>query len=212
MDKLIRLIKEILRDIIKILYPSNNRCLFCNKEDIEGLCKKCCSDITACNNGNELCIGYYRGVLKKLIIDLKYKSNFEAGDMLVELIENKFDKINKDYYLTFIPISKKALKVRGFNQCEYIAKELGFRKNFKVINTLKKVKETKIQKELTKEQRKVNMYKAFDIIDKTIIKNKKIILIDDVMTTGSTIKEGIRVLRENGAIDVKVAVLAKVQI
>lgn len=195
-----------------ILYPNDNRCIVCKSEDIEGICKRCYKDITKCDKKDELCIGYYRGVLKELIINLKYKNDFESGDVLVGLIEDKFNEISKEYYLTFIPISKNSLKNRGYNQCEYIAKELGFRKGFNVIETLKRVKETKIQKQLTKEERQINIYNAFGVIDKSKIEGKKFILIDDVVTTGCTINEGIRVLKENGAIDVKIAILAKAYI
>ena len=101
------------------------------------------------------------------------------------------------------------MRKRGFNQCEYIAKELSKVHGLKCINTLKKTKETKPQKQLTKKERLENIKNSFEVIDKEIIKNKRFILIDDVLTTGATIEEGIRVLKENGAKEIKLLTIAK---
>ena len=61
--------------------------------------------------------------------------------------------------------------------------------NLKVLNTLKRVKTVKTQKILTKEEREKNLYMAFDVINKNLVKGKKFILIDDVITTGATLKK-----------------------
>ena len=158
---------------------------------------------------NENYIGYYKGPLKELILKLKYKKDFEAGDILVDLLEDKLKNFDNKYYFTYIPIGKESLKIRHFNQCEYIAKELAFRKNTKAVNTLKRVKETKTQKTLRKEERYKNLKGAFEAIDKGLIEGKSFILIDDVCTTGATISEGMSVLTKNGSLEVKVLFVAK---
>lgn len=207
-EKFRKIIYILIQSIIEILFPRSNKCLTCGKEDIEGICSNCYKDMALCEV-NELCIGYYKGPLKKLILMFKCNGNFEAGEVLSELIFYKLKDINNDYILTYIPISKENLKLRGFNQCEFIAERLSKMCNLKVLNTLKRVKTVKTQKILTKEEREKNLYMAFDVINKSLVGGKKFLLIDDVITTGATLREGIRALKENGAVDIKILTLAK---
>lgn len=206
-----KFIGHIIRGVLEILYPKESKCIICNEVEVEGLCYKCKSKITFCIE-EELCIGYYKGPLKELILAFKYKKDFSAGEVLVSLIEKKIKKIEKDYYLTYIPISKESLKKRGFNQCEYLAKELGFRNNLRVMDTLEKVKETEIQKTLSKEERRINLQGAFKVMTVNRVAGNKFILIDDVITTGATIEEAIRELKENGAKEIKILTLGKSRI
>jgi competence protein ComFC len=209
MGRKIKAIIELLyRSLLEIIYPKDSKCIICNEDDHELLCLDCKNKIKKCTE-QELCIGYYKGVLRELIIKFKCKKDYSAGEALVELIEYKLNDIDKNYYLTYIPISDKSLKVRGFNQCEYIAKELAYRNNFIVINTLKRVKEVKQQKTLSKEERYSNLNGAFAVINNKLVKDRNFILIDDVITTGATLKEGIKVLRKQGAKDIKILTLAK---
>ena len=208
--KSIIFLKTIIRGIIEVIYPKSNYCKGCGKADIQGLCGECMQKIKPCKD-DKLCIGYYGHVLKKLILDFKYKKDFESAEILVELILDKIGDGSeyKDYIFTFIPISKNTLKKRGFNQCEYIANEIAMNLNMKVINTLEKVKETKVQKTLLREERLRNIKGAFRVIDKSKVEGKKLILIDDVITTGATISEGEKVLLESGAKEIKILTLAK---
>ena len=210
MGEKIKIIIEIIRrGILEVLYPKESKCILCNMEDVEGICFKCRSNIKSCSDNNELCIGYYKGPLKELILKLKCKKDYVAGEVLVNLIEEKIIDVDTTYYLTYIPISNKSLNERGFNQCEYIAKELAFRNNFKVVNTLKKVREVKTQKTLSKEDRFDNIKGTFQVRDRKLTEGRNFILIDDVVTTGATLSEGVRALKENGAAEIKILTLAK---
>jgi competence protein ComFC len=206
--KFYEFLKDIYRGILELIYPRESKCIICKIDEADGICNKCKKNITPCRDQN-LCIGYYKGTLKELILKFKYKKDFIAGEILVKLAEEKIFNFDRGYYLTFIPISKERIKKYGFNQCEYLAQEIAFRNGFVVIDTLKKVKDTKIQKTLSKEERAENMVGAFGIKDISKVEGRKFILIDDVITTGSTINEGIRVLKENGAIEIKILTLAK---
>lgn len=209
---IINLLSIIKKAILEIIYPRDNKCIICGKEYVDGLCYKCKSTITYCKD-EELCIGYYKGALKELILKFKFKRRFDAGEELVKLLEeNIIDLIDDDYIITYIPIGKESLKVRGFNQCEYIAKELAIRNNYKVLNTLKRVKENKIQKTLNRDERLKNIKGVFEAIDKEEVKGKKFILIDDVITTGATIHEAERVLKEAGVSQIKLLTLAKTHV
>ena len=210
MGEKIRIIIEIIkRGILELLYPKDSKCILCQREDEEGICFRCRSKIKGCSDNEELCIGYYKGPLKELILKLKCKKDYVAGEVLVNLIEEKIVTLDTKYYLTYIPSSHKSLKERGFNQCEYIAKELAFRNNFKVVNTLVTVREVKSQKTLSKEERFNNLYGTFQVRDRKLTEGRNFILIDDVVTTGATLAEGIRALKENGAEEIKILTLAK---
>lgn len=206
--KINEIVGLILRGILAVLYPTDSNCIICKEEEVDGLCRECRGKITRCKD-DELCIGYYKGALKELILKFKYHKDFQAGEILVKLIEEKLHCIEKDYYLTYIPISDVSLKIRGFNQCKYIANEIGFRNNFVVIDTLEKVRETKIQKTLRKEERLKNLLGAFRIKDEKKVRGRKFILIDDVITTGATLSEGMKVLKECGASEIKILTLGK---
>jgi competence protein ComFC len=210
-EKIYEFLKNIYKGLLEVIYPREPVCIICKKEDVEGLCNECKSKITLCDN-EEFCVGYYKGVLKELILNFKYKRDFIAGEILVKLVEEKILMFDKNYYLTFIPISKERTKKYGYNQCEYLAEEIAFRNGLKVVDTLEKVKDTKIQKTLNKEERVNNIYGAFGVKDKKQIMGRRFILVDDVVTTGSTINEGVRVLKENGAVEIKILTLAKTHI
>lgn len=206
--KILIFLEYIKRGILEVLYPRSSRCIVCREDTDYRLCTTCRSKIVK-SKETELYIGYYKGPLKELILKFKYKKNFEAGDVIVDLLEDKLKGYNSNYYFTYIPISDESKKVRQFNQCEYIAKELAFRENKIAINTLKKVRETRVQKTLSKEERYKNLRGAFEIVNKDFIYGKSFILIDDVFTTGATLTEGIRVLKENGANKIKILFVAK---
>lgn len=207
--KFIEIIEIIKRSVLEIIFQSPNHCILCFKEDAEGICEVCLNKITKCKDEDELCIGYYKGVLRELILLFKIKKNFKCGEILIELLLEKIRHKYLDYILTYIPADKNTIKKRGFNQCEYIAKEISYVTGHKIINTLEKIKKTKEQKTLSKEEREINVKGAFKAINNKKILNKKFILIDDVMTTGSTLLEGKKVLIENGALEVKILTLAK---
>ena len=195
--RIIKVLSIIKRSLLEIIYPRDSKCIVCGEEDTYGLCHKCKSSITYCDSG-ELCLGYYKGALKELILKFKFKGRFDAGEELIKLVEERLvNFIEKDYIITYIPIGKESLKMRGFNQCEYLAKELGLRNNFTILNTLKRVKDSKIQKTLKREERLEE------------VKGKKFIVLDDVITTGATLHEAERVLKEAGVVQIKLLTMAK---
>ena len=109
-----------------------------------------------------------------------------------------------------IPLTKKKLKQRGFNQSEEIVKELSESlKIFFLDDCILKIKETSPQIELSGKAREENIKGAFLVKNNEKIKNKKILLVDDVYTTGSTMEEVSKVLKESGAKEVWGLVVAR---
>ena len=189
--EIIKIIKIALEALLDIIYPYDNKCIICGVEGFLGICSKCKSEIKRVHQQEEImAYGYYGGVLKKLILNLKYHKSFIAGkvlaDLLCQIIIEK--KLSIDC-ICYVPISKDSLKKRGFNQCSVLAKNISSILDIPVIDCLVKVKETKEQKLLGKEERMKNILDAFEIKNKEKLFKKNILLIDDVYTTGDTINE-----------------------
>lgn len=189
--EIIKIIKIALEALLDIIYPYDNKCIICGFEGFLGICSKCKSEIKRVHQQEEImAYGYYGGVLKKLILNLKYHKSFIAGkvlaDLLCQIIIEK--KLSIDC-ICYVPISKNSLKKRGFNQCSVLAKNISSILDIPVIDCLVKVKETKEQKLLGKEERMKNILDAFEIKNKEKLFKKNILLIDDVYTTGATINE-----------------------
>ena len=212
--KIKRIIRKLWEGLIEVLYPRENYCIICKDDDCFGLCNTCRKSIKVINEVYQdeiISYGYYGGVLKDLILKFKYKNNFTAGDILAEFLEEYIIKNfkYKEYIITYIPLSKKSKKNRGFNQCEYIAKKISRDLSIEVLDILTKQKETKEQKTLKRDERYENIKDAFTIEKGLGIKNYKIILIDDVTTTGATLQEAYKLLKKFEVKDIKLLTLAK---
>jgi competence protein ComFC len=209
-----RTIKKLWEALIEVIYPRENYCIICGEDDCFGICNTCKNSIKLIGEAYQeeiISCGYYGGVLKELILKFKYKSDFTAGDILAELLEEYIvEKFKyKEYIIAYIPLSKKSQKARGFNQCEYIARKIAGNLEIEAVELLTKVKETKQQKKLKKDERFENIREAFGIKKGVNIKNKKIILIDDVTTTGATLQEASKLLKKFDIDDIKLLTLAK---
>jgi ComF family protein len=145
---------------------------------------------------------------RKLIYQFKYSPYLKdlaktLASILVEhfVISGKnTNEIWENGVLVPIPLDKKKLKIRGYNQSEELSKELSKILQIPVISgSLIKVKSTKPQMELKKEERERNLQGSFAVSDTAKLIGKKIFLVDDVYTTGSTMQECAKVLRDTGA-------------
>ena len=181
---------------------------------IEGRAGRCqrCRDKTL--SGLYFALPYKDKLLtKKLIGQFKYQPYLKdlAGTLASILIEHflisgkNTDEIWENSVLIPVPLDKKKLRARGYNQSEELAKELSkVLKIPAVSDVLIKIKSTPAQMELKKEERKKNLLNAFSIkkcgtSDVPHFLGKKVFLVDDVYTTGSTMAECAKVLRSAGA-------------
>lgn len=142
-------------------------------------------------------------VLQQIIHDLKYNGNFRVGIFLGELVGKEFrEEILNWQPDLIIPVPLFHLKKaeRGYNQSFYLAKGISSICKIPISTSiLKRIRYTISQTELNLEERKANVKGAFDLKRSNNIELKKIILIDDVITTGATISECGKVLLSNGA-------------
>lgn len=208
-NELIKTSGVILRFIFDLLFPVF--CLGCGKEE-EWICSDCLKKIKEDKNVYHrryckkiIAVGAYDDeLLKKAIQTFKYKFVFEMSKPLGKLLKGALGK--QQLIAIPIPLSKKRLLWRGFNQAELLAKELG---RPVLTDALIKRRERSPQVKLGAIERRLNVKNTFLAINKEKIVGKRLLLVDDVMTTGATLDECARVLKEAGAKEVWGLVLAK---
>lgn len=166
-------------------------------------------------------LGNYQGPLKKAIQNFKYKFVRELADLLVDLILEYWaryqpfvlDKIKtdqgKNWLVVPVPLHWYRRNWRDFNQSESIGKLLAQKLGLEFADALVRTRYTKPQAKLKAYDRRLNISGAFTINTKCSVKNAKILLIDDVWTTGSTLKECCYVLKRAGAKEVWAITLAR---
>lgn len=186
-------------------------CPFCNPAKIVLNGKTCAYHKRLKNlNGLYSAVPYQNSLARKALLLFKYPPFVKKlSEPLAFLIITHFQMLaNQPDFSGFIlmptPLHKKKLKERGYNQSQELAIELAKFLEIPVRNNiLIKTKQTYPQVELTKEERAKNIKGAFKINlpqnNENILKGKKILLIDDVFTTGSTMEECARVLKQAGA-------------
>jgi ComF family protein len=152
---------------------------------------------------NSLFIFDAKSPVRHIIHHLKYNKRFKAGLFLGELIAEKLKADIPDHSIDiFIPVPLHHTKEaeRGFNQAYVLTRGINKYYNKPVYkNLLKRIRYTRSQTRLSIEERVENLLGAFVLTGKKEIENKKIAIVDDVITTGSTINECAKVLKQNGA-------------
>lgn len=171
-----------------------------------GKCRKCSSKKL---DGLYFALPYQNKKIKNLIHRFKYEPFVkELSEPLANLIITHFQLTEKqenfrDFVIIPVPLEKKRLKWRGFNQSEEIGKKLADFFQIPLFNNvLLKIKETPTQVELDGETRKENLKKVFAAENNNLISGGKILLIDDVYTTGATMEECSGILKQAGAKEV----------
>lgn len=189
----------MLQKILNFLFPPV--CINCNKEG-EFLCSNCFNKIIITNPRPYIPCSFHRNpILRKAIHKFKYSFYKDLAKPLSKLLSPPPDAI-----IVPIPLHKKRLSFRGFNQSDELAKHL----QNKSINLLKRTKKTLSQAKLSKFERKSNIQNSFSI-DRNVSppsKTSTLILLDDVCTTFSTMNEAALTLRKNGYNIIHVMALA----
>lgn len=148
----------------------------------------------------------YEGAGKELVHALKYKGYLRVVEkVMAPLMANVFDKDRFDGVIP-VPLHRARLARRGFNQAELMARGVAGRINAPHLDKLKVVRGTRDQVELSAEARRANVAGAFGAKGPVA---GKILLIDDVFTTGATLNECAEVLRKAGANEVQALTLCR---
>ena len=159
---------------------------------------------------------YQSPLLKNLVRKFKYEPPVkELAQPLSSLICDHFQLLEAlpvflNFVLIPIPLEKRKLRRRGFNQAKEIAKRLSRFLNLPLLDdVLIKKRATPSQVELTAEERRQNPLGVFGCQNEQKIREKNILLVDDIYTTGSTMKEVARLLKKSGAKKVIGIVIAR---
>ncbi|MBI4101744.1 MAG: ComF family protein [Candidatus Nealsonbacteria bacterium] len=139
----------------------------------------------------------------------------DLAEVLHSLIIKHFQMLDnrpdfRDFVLVPIPLARKKLKWRGFNQAEEIAKKLAESWDMEIAaNIFSKTKDTPPQAELDKKQKKENVKGAFSVEKPDAAQNRKILLVDDIYGSGATMEEAARTLKDSGAREIIGIVIAR---
>ncbi|MDR2762047.1 MAG: ComF family protein [Planctomycetaceae bacterium] len=160
-------------------------------------------------------LGEYKGELRSIVLRMKTdKSGFYARTISTILLQERRNLLNENSFDLIVPTPshRKRRWWRGVNSPDFIAKEISRSLNIPVaINAVKRTAETALQFHLSDQARLKNVAGAFSINPKMkkLLKGKRILLIDDILTTGATCNEITKILKKAGAKNITVCAIAR---
>jgi len=175
------------------------------------LCSECLSHAPAFDQARSA--ARYRGVLQTTLQDFKYHGatwlSRDFGMLLLACFQTHYSALAIDTIL-YVPLFPAKERDRSFNQAGLLAHALSTQlRGLPVKQRLVKLQPTQTQTHLTAVKRRANVHGTFSITDKSAIAGQRILLIDDVMTTGATVNECARMLKQAGAEAVFVLTVAR---
>ena len=210
---------KLLTWLLDLLYPP--KCVFCGRllaENETDLCGRCRRELptaereikrgeffTGCN-----CVYYYENAVRQSVLRFKFRSMRQYADAYGRLLAMRLLPEREAYdLLTWVPVSAKRRRQRGYDQAELLAERVAAELGLPCERTLQKIRHNPAQsKQSGAAARKANVLGVYRAVRPERIKEKRILLIDDILTTGATLREAARVLREAGAEKVICATLA----
>jgi len=211
-----------LASLLDLLFPP--KCVFCGRvlnDGKDSWCDKCIESLPYALSGGrqdgiyyDYCISplYYKGFVRRSILRYKFKgaSGYASayGKMLADCIREHPD-IGYDI-ISWVPLSRKRERTRGYDQAMLLALATALELGDVAAETLRKPRDVRAQSELgAAEERRANISGAYEAADPELIEGKTVLLIDDIVTTGSTLDECAGVLLAAGASRVVCAALAR---
>ena len=208
--------------LLDILFP--RRCVFCThilKSGEESVCHSCAGSLPYVSGSAvhrsgdyfEDCVTplRYEGLVRKSLHRFKFKGASEYADCygailascIREQLEGRYDLIS------WVPLSPGRMRARGYDQAMLLACAAALELDSVAVETLRKDVEAEAQSSMGgKDQRKANISGAYSAVDHELIAEKRILLIDDIVTTGATLSECAKTLLLAGAESVVCAALA----
>lgn len=204
----------ILEKVINLIYPQV--CSICGKLNTKSLCNRCKNKLEKefenktdnyleDSEKNFIKHHYffkYKNLIRSQLLSYKFQEKPYIYKTISSFLENKqknLEKLKKYDIIIVVPISKKRQKERGYNQSNLLAKEIAKMMSLKIEkNILFKIRNTAPQSSLNKQQREENVKQVYKAKNIEKIKNKKILIFDDIYTTGNTVNECAKTLIEAG--------------
>lgn len=207
-----------------LLYPE--KCILCGrllkKEEMD-LCRRCRVEQPECAVSREkypfldswTALWYYQDNVRRSLLKYKFYGRRSYAAAYARLLSMKLlreEVVQRVDVLTWIPISEKRRSERGFDQVELLARKMTEQLPLPAQAFLWKRRDNPQQSRITGEaQRRANVLGAYEAIDRDRLRGKRVLLLDDILTTGATAGECARVLREAGAQEVHFAAIAVAQ-
>lgn len=213
---------KLLQDLLDLVYPP--RCAFCHKllrHEGEGVCKDCLTGLPytgdlAVQSGLKqikCCVSplFYENTVRDSLHRFKFGqrtgyAGIYAGFMVKSIDENQ---ISCDI-ISWAPVSRQRLRIRGYDQSELLARELSRRLGRPYKRLLVKQKHTMPQSQTKNAaQRRENVKGAYRCCDPEEVRGKRVLLVDDIVTSGSTLTECAKILKEAGAAEISAVTVAR---
>lgn len=190
------------------LFVREGICLFCKEEETWGdtLCPDCLrrlefhGGVYEYDDDRHCRIAYfYNRFLQGIFRDFKFGEYAELaapiGTLLADYVLK--EELTNYTHIVPVPMHSRVIRQRGYNQVRLMAEELSRHTGIPVTDALVKVKHTREQNKLDRMEREKNLRGAFALNPKVHLKNAQILLLDDIITTGNTMKHAARVLAES---------------
>lgn len=164
--------------------------------------------------GRGFSFGPYSGTLRHLVRELKFRNRRRVAERFAEMIERDpqaVELLASGGVLVPVPLHPRRRRERGFNQSELLASALARRSRLPLAaRALVRRRDTPTQTGLSAAQRRDNVRGAFAIRERSKVAGRIVVLVDDVLTTGATVRECAAALLEAGALSVRVLTVARV--
>ncbi len=210
---------KLQRNMLDLFFPRH--CPFCGRivgrELLCGTCKASlpyCGEVRTGGFGRCAAPLYYEDAVREAILAFKFKGKLEALDCFgslmaqtaAEAFSGAFDAV------TWAPVSRKRLRQRGYDQARLLCASLCVDWHMKPQETLRKVRDNPAQSGMEDAAaRRANVLGVYEAVRPADIAGKRFLLVDDILTTGATLGECVRVLKEAGAADAVCLTLAAVR-
>lgn len=192
-------------DCVSKLERRSPICPMCRRHSIDGWVHARCERA----RGIDRLVAPYRysGSLQKAIKKVKFASSWDVLGELVDLLSGEIPNIEDEWVVVSVPMYRKKIRLRGFDQAGVIAGLLARKLQIPYVQLLKRIRSTKAQYGLDKKERAENVRGVFSL--NKVVDVKKVLLVDDVWTSGSTMRECCKVLKRGGVEQVWGVVLAR---
>lgn len=213
-------LNKITDNLLGVFFP--RKCPFCGK--LTGktlLCETCGATLPRCEEirqgadfGRCTAPLYYEGPVRDAILAFKFKAKLGGLDAFGRLmVQTAAERYSGEFdAITWVPVSKKRLKKRGFDQARYLTASMCVDWHVAPLETLRKVTDNPPQSGLDDAAaRRANVLGVYEAVSPERFAGKRLLLVDDICTTGSTLGECARVLKAAGAAEVLCLTLAMVR-
>lgn len=214
----------MIRDfLLNLLFPP--KCILCGallEKDETDLCRACRIDSPECHKNNLkfsfldswAAVWYYEGYIRKSLHRFKFSRARHYAAPYGRLLAMKLQTEYPEGFdlLTWVPVSRVRKFTRGYDQVELLAEAVGAELGMKPVRTLQKLRNNRPQSGISgMAKRRANVLGVYRIVDAEAVRGKRVLLLDDIITTGATAGECARVLLTAGAKEVHCGCVAAVR-